>query len=235
MRSVALLSSAVLSAAILAACDGGAAEPPFLRETSPTPTAEVTSAPEPTPTIETTPTTVPDTPPPLPESGDLEGFRSFAEQIETAVRAREADFFLDVASTATVTCPNVFVQQCEGQPAGSEVHGISVGWWRSEGTIVEPDQFREDIASYLDSLAQPALHAIGQRETPLGAPQGPAFFTVVVSADDPQNTTRVFEFIFTDEGWRMSLDLRVSTLAEEWLNGECSECYDHWERWEGTP
>jgi hypothetical protein len=235
VRALFLLSGAALSAAVLTACDGGATEPPFLPETSPTPAAEATLAPEPTPTAEPTPTTVPDTPTPLPDSGDLEGFRSFAEQIETAVRAREADFFLDVASTATVTCPNAFVQQCAGQPAGSEVHGINVGLWRSEGTIVEPDQFRERLASYLDSLAQPTLHAIGQRESPIGAPQGPAFFAVVASVDDLQNTTRVFEFIFTDEGWRMSLDLKVSILAEEWLNGECSECYDHWERWEDTP
>jgi hypothetical protein len=233
VRTLSLLSSTVLSAAVLTACDSEVTEPPFLPETSPAPTVEATVTPTPTPTA--TPTPRPETPTPPPESGGLDGFLTFAEQIEAAVTAREADFFLDVTSTATVTCPNEFVQQCEGRPAGSEIHGINVGWWRSEGTILEPDQFRQEVASYLDSLAEPTLHAIGQRVNPLGAAQGPAFFAVVVSADDPQNTTRVFEFIFTDEGWRMSLDLRVSALAEEWLNGDCTECYDYWERWEVTP
>ncbi len=233
MRALAILAGTVASVAVLAACDSGVTEPPFLPETSPTPTAEAPVTPTPAPTP--TPTPAPETPTPPPQSGGMEGFRSFAEQIEAAVKARDADFFFDIASTATATCPNEFVQQCEGQPEGSEVQGINVGWWHSEGTILEPDQFRQEVASYLDSLAQPALYAIGRRQNPLGAPEGPSFFAVVVSADDPQNTTRVFEFIFTDEAWRMSLDLRVSALAEEWLNGDCSDCYDHWELWEGTP
>jgi hypothetical protein len=241
VRALPVLSGAALLAAVLTACDGGVTEPPFLPETSPTPTLEATVTPTATPTATVTPTaaptatpTPPETPTPPPESGGLDGFRAFAEQIETAVTARDVDFFLEVASIASATCPNVFVQQCEGQPEGSEVQGINVGFWRSEGTILDPDQFRQQLASYLNSLHQPALHAIAQRETPIGTPQGPAFLAVVVSADDPQNTARVFEFIFTDEGWQMSLDLNVSGLAGEWLSGNCDECYDHWEQWEGT-
>ena len=82
----------------------------------------------------------------------MEDFRAFARQIEAAVKARDADFFLDVASIATAICPSVFVQQCEGQPEGSEVRGINVGFWRSEGTIVEPGQFR--LNAIITSLPQ---------------------------------------------------------------------------------
>jgi len=226
VRALALLGGASLALLLAgaAACDD-ARKPPFLPEASPTVTAEATPTAQPTPSPTATA---------APDPGSMEDFRAFARQIEAAVKARDAEFLLDVASIATVICPSVFVQQCDGQPEGSEVHGINVGFWRSEGTIVEPGQFRQEVASYLDSLAQPALHAIGRRAKPLGAALGPAFFAVIVSADDPQNTTRVFEFIFTDEGWRMSLDLRVSALAEEWLSSGCSECYDQWERWEGT-
>jgi hypothetical protein len=228
VRALALLGGGSLALLLAAAvaCDD-ARKPPFLPEASPTVTAEATPTAVPTPTSVATPTAVP-------EEGGMTGFRAFARKIEAAVKARDAEFFMGIARISTIVCPSEFEARCEGQPDGSEVHGINVGFWRSEGTIVEPDQFRQDVASYLDSLAQPTLHAIGRRANPLGAAQGPAFLAVVVSADDPQNTTRVFEFIFTDEGWRMSLDLRVSALAEEWLSGGCRECYAEWERWEGT-
>ena len=72
MRTLSLLSSTVLPAAVLTACDSEVTEPPFLPETSPTP-AEVATA---TATPEPTATTIP---------ADLEGFRAFAVHVEEVV------------------------------------------------------------------------------------------------------------------------------------------------------
>ena len=59
MRALALLSGAALSVAVLAACDGGATEPPFLVEISPLPTATATPTADLTPTVVPTRTTAP--------------------------------------------------------------------------------------------------------------------------------------------------------------------------------
>ena len=67
MRAAALLSGAALSTAVLTACNGGAAEPPFLVEISPLPTATAT------PTADLTPTVVP-TPTPAPEPAPSRAF-----------------------------------------------------------------------------------------------------------------------------------------------------------------
>jgi len=29
--------------------------------------------------------------------------------------------------------------------------------------------------------------------------------------------------------------VEAGVLFEEWLTSDCTGCYDHWERWEGTP
>lgn len=61
MRALALLSGAVLSAAVvLIACDGGASEAPFLVEISPIPTTTPTPTADLTPTVVPTPTTAPE-------------------------------------------------------------------------------------------------------------------------------------------------------------------------------
>jgi hypothetical protein len=221
VRTVALLSGAALSAAVLTACDSGATEPPFLPETSPTPTEEATSAPEATPAA---------TP------ADLESFRAFAPQIEAAVEARDADFFMDIANISSVTCPEGLEPRCESQPPGTIVEGIHLGRWLAEGSLLSVDDFREGLRHYLASLVDPTLYAIaGPGRNISGMINAPAFFAVVASTDDLANTTRVFAFVAENGEWRMPVVINTSNLAADWLSGECSICYDHWERWEGTP
>jgi len=221
VRALSLLSGVALSTAVLTACDGGVTEPPFLPETSPTPTVETTLTPEPTPTV---------------SPADLESFRAFAPQVETALEARDVDFFLEIAMTSTITCPDEFEPRCEGQPPGTIVEGIWLGRWQIEASLLTRDSFRERLAAYLESLANPTVYAIGQLSGDVGGTvETPAFFAVVGSPDDLPNTTAVFEFEMMEGAWRMPLVSEISVLTEEWLSGKCTECYDHWERWEGTP
>lgn len=213
-----LVPGAALLAAVLTACDGGVTEPPFLPETSPTPAAIAT--PEATATVAT---------------GDLEGFRVFAGQVEAALEGRDVDFFMAIAEMSSMTCPSEFEPRCEGQPGGTVIEGIWHGRWRSEGTLLTSDSFRDEVTAYLDSLSHPTLYAVALLDRYVGGIiGGPAFFAVAASSDDLLTTTRVFEFVWQDGNWRMPLVMEAPVLAEEWLTGDCDDCYDDWERWEGT-
>ena len=45
----------------------------------------------------------------------------------------------------------------------------------------------------------------------------------------------MFEFVDSGGNWQFASVMEAPVLAEEWLNGNCAECYSEWERWEGTP
>lgn len=207
-----MLSVAALAVNAFAACDSEVREPPFLREPTPTVTVGV-----PDDTV---------APP-----ADFESFRRLAPEIETAIRGRNADFFLGVAQTSSVTCPHEFEPRCEGQPEGTVVEGVSLGFWRSEGSLLTREEMRDDLAQYFRSLNEPALHALAWG--PEADAAGPTAYAVAVSTDDPENTTRVLGFVPQDGAWRMLQVIVVPVLADEWLSGDCTDCYDHWERWDG--
>ena len=229
MKAPALLAGASLALLVTAAACDDATKPPFLPEASPSPAMQAT------PTAPATPkatATAPATP------ADLDGFRAFAVHVEEAVRSRDADWFTNMATVVSLVCPMNYPTQsmCEGMPEGTVVRGIQTGGWRSEVQLQPIDEFRSSTAQYLSSLADPTLFAIAAADRDVGGSiGGPAVFAVVVSADDPSNTTRVFEFVEYGGAWSMPLVIYVSNLASEWLNGNCGECYDRWERWEGNP
>lgn len=211
----------------IAACDGDEAAE------TPTPVGRAT----PTVTVEAEPTREPT---PVPETGGMDGFRAFAQQIELAIADRDDQFFIDGAKISTTTCPNEFEPRCDDQPVGTVIEGVWMGLWRSEGSLPALDSLSEDLAGYLGSLSNPMLYAIGDNSGHVSAFFGleNAFFAVVVSSDDPVNTTRVVTFEFSPEerGWQTAMVTKVGTsLTEEWISGDCTECYDHWERWDGAP
>ena len=224
MRALALLVAASLSLTVLVACDG-ARKPPFLPETSPTATAQAT----PTVAATSAPTATA-----APTPGSMEDFRAFARQIEAAVEARDAGFFMASAKSSTVFCPNAFESRCDGQPDGATLEGIWFGRWRSEGSLFTKDEMRASITAYLNSLSDPTLHAIGRRDG-AGLVGEVSFFAVVVSAERPEVSTYVFEFVPSGAAWRFASVIEAPVLAAEWLTGGCDECYAQWERWEGTP
>jgi hypothetical protein len=163
----------------------------------------------------------------------MESFRAFAPQIEAAVKARDAGFFMGIGKISTIVCPNEFESRCDGQPDGAQIEGVWFGRWRSEGSLLSEDGMREAISTYLDSLADPALHAIGRRDG-AGLVGEVSFFGVVNSAERPEESTYVFEFVPSGSAWRFASVMEAPVLAEEWLSGDCAECYAEWERWEGT-
>ena len=225
MRALALLGGAALALLLGAVACDDATKPPFLPEASPTATAQATP---------TAPLTPLPTAPAAPAPGSMEDFRAFARQIEAAVKAGDAEFFMAAAKSSTIVCPNEFESRCEGQPDGTQIEGIWFGRWRSEGSLFTKDEMRASITAYLNSLSDPTLQAIGRRDG--AGPVGEvSFFAVVASSERPEESTYVFEFIPPGAAWRFASVMEAPVLAEEWLNGSCAECYTDWERWEGTP
>jgi len=222
VRALALLADESLALLLATAACDDATKPPFLPEASPTATTEATSTAQPTPAM----------------PADLEGFRAFAAHLDEAVRSRDADWITNMATVSSLICPMNYPTQsiCDGLPEGTVVRGIQTGRWRSEGQLQPIDEFRSSTLQYLSSLADPTLFAIAAADRYVGGSiGGPAVFAVVVSADDPSNTTHVFEFVEHGGAWSMPLVIYVSNLNSEWLTGDCAECYDRWERWEGNP
>jgi hypothetical protein len=250
VRALSLLSGAALSTAVLIACDGGATEPPFLLETSPTPTAEITVTPEPTPTAIPTPTAAPETPTPTPECDGMDCFRAFAVLIEAALAGNDASFFADRSVEDEITCTgDEQIGPCMDQPAGTVVRGIPCGIAQSEGTFLSPDDYAATLADWfadarpdlsdeygsgglaLYALAHSPADAMGQ-EAHQGIVTG-----IFTSGPDAFRQARILSFQFLDGSWRLTFELFAAAplTPEPYLSGECSECYDHWERWEGAP
>ena len=225
MRALALLAGASLALLLAAAACDDARKPPFLPEASPTATAEATQTAQPTPTPTATA---------APAPGSMEDFRAIARQIETAVKARDAEFFMGIAKSSTIVCPNEFESRCEGQPDGTQIEGVWFGRWRSEGSLFTEDETTASITAYLNALSGPTLQAIGRRDGG-GLVGEVSFFAVVASSEQPEESTYVFEFVHSGGIWQFASVMEAPVLAEEWLNGNCAECYSEWERWEGTP
>ena len=173
------------------------------------------------------------------EAGGIEGFRAFAPQIQAAVQSADADFFLDRAEISTTTCPNEFEPRCDGQPEGATFDGIWLAYWRSEGSLLTVEQMRDELSGYLESLSTPELRALAfdSREGEGSHITGPTpvSYAVISGEGDPAETTRIIEFKFSEGEWRTRVLMVGGPLSEEdWLSGTCTDCYEEWERWEGS-
>ena len=218
MRSIALLSGAVLSAAVLSACDGGAAEPPFLPDTSPTVTA---------------------TPTPDPEA-ELESFREFARLIDDAVEDGDGSLVESRAVSNVefvVEGDLVLLGELSGRLRSSFESLVS------NALADQSDEFGTGEAN-LSALARRAKHpAYGEnRYQAVVTAIVPQSRSAHAPYNAPYRSIAVYEFAVRDGRWWLVLVLMDphSGMTTEpspaaWLRGECDTCFDHWERWEGPP
>ena len=68
--------------------------------------------------------------------------------------------------------------------------------------------------------------------------QGATITLTIVTAIGPSLHRRigVYGFTFRDDRWRLVMvSMDPGWSPEVPLTGDCAGCYDHWERWEGTP
>jgi hypothetical protein len=167
----------------------------------------------------------------------MEGFRLFAGQIEAAIRAGDEEFFLQRAETSTLVCPNEFEPRCSGQADGSSVEGIWLAHWQSEGSLLTLEDFGSEVSNYLDSLSAPILLALATDSRATGSLVGdepPVFFAIVGEEGDPVDLVRVFELRFAGQEWRVKVMMTVPVGNDDWVSGACADCYEDWERWEGS-
>ena len=241
----------ILSAAALTACDGGATEPPFLPEASPTPTAQATLVPEATPTAVPTPTAAPETPTPPPQSGDMDGFRAFAALIDAALADDDASFFADRGVEDEMTCAgDEQLGPCAGQPAGAVLTGIPGAAAQSDAfglftpadyAAMLRDWFANARPDQSDEYGSGGLALYALAHSPTDTTGEEAYLAIVTgiftSGPDAFRQARILSFQSLDGSWRLTFELfaTVPQTATDWLSGECADCYDHWERWEGTP
>ena len=234
MRALALLAGASLALLLAAAACDDARKPPFLPEASPSPAATAT------------PTSIPDTPTPPPESGGPGGFRAFASQIDAAIADAKGRIFIDRAQLSEVTCTGEEeLGPCTGEAAGM-VDGVWQGLWRTDAVgLVPPEQIAFGFESFVADAQVGESDAFGAGGAVLYAlasgrqDEGEAFYavmTAIFAGDEGlERRITVYQFTFDGERWRLYGVFEAGALYEEWLSGECGECYDRWERWEGNP
>ncbi len=249
MRAAALLSGVTLSAAVLTACNGGATEPPFLPEESPTPTAAAQPTAE--PTVVAMPTAVSETPTPPPESGGMDGFRAFAALIDAALAENDASFFAGRGVEDELVCTGEEVlSPCSAYPPGTILRGIPYGIYASDASgLAPPDEYEVMVESWFASArpdrndefgsGAPTLYALAHRmANPVAQEAYLAIVTAIVLREGvDERQSRILAFQVVEGRWRL-IDETFAWpphTRDQWLSGECTECYDHWERWEGTP
>jgi hypothetical protein len=234
---------AVLTAACLLLAGCGAEEEdgtatPGLEET---PAVELTA----TPTVEETPG---------PETAGFDAFRAFAQQIETAVEGRDARFFVERARLAELTCTGEeFPLPCAGQPAGTTLVGIWSRAWASDASaLLSPEEYALWLEDYFSTALGDLSDNYGSGVLTLyalahGEAEGAEVFRAITTSivdryptGTPMGKTEreahVFDFKFENGQWQFTGEIAAltSVTSPDWLSGDCAECYDRWERWEGA-
>ena len=223
MRALPLLAGGTTCAILVAgavACDE-ATKPPFLPEASPTA-----------------------------ETGGLDGFRAFAGQIDAALVEGDGSFFADRGEEIDMTCAgDEQLGPCAGQPAGTVLRGIPGTAWQSDAFALFPtddyeslleDWFAEAMLDQSDEFGDGAVKLFALAQLGGGNSEFLAITTAILNtgpATEVQRQARMLRFAFEEGAWKLRGEIlgAVSFTAEPWLSGNCAECYDQWERWEGTP
>ena len=218
-------------------------------------TATETSAPtgiptpQPTSTASAAPSGPFGSPPP-----EVASFREFARQIEDAVAAGDSAFFVDRAKYVHLTCEGEEqLGPCSDWPGGTVITGIPGSAWHSDASaIFSAEEYtayftrywsagRSDLSDEYGSGSL-RLYALASRQ----AQDSRLFSAITTSIVDNYPTgyligrsereAHVFNFELVESRWTFVSEIAatVSLAAGDWLSGNCSECYDYWERWEGA-
>lgn len=223
-----VFATVLVIAALTLACNGddNADNDPTAR----TPAPDTTAAPTNTPT---------------PTGGDV-GFRTFAAQIDAAIRAGDIGFFRERMITVPVDCATAPDAGEIGGPVCPEpdarYDGFATGTWRSEGGIVPADSaatafehlFDEQLAGTSDEFGDGAagVYALnvqtGDYKAAISALVArPADF----AGDGPLRAALSTSWVFDDGEWRMEGPLIIAyVLAEDFLRPSPESGYDAWER-----
>lgn len=152
-------------------------------------------------------------------------FDVYAQVLADAISNASTDPFLDNPVITESECPNELTD-C-GVPAPTVIQGVVIGRWRSEGLPVPLDEFETQLANYL--ATGPTLQAIAQKNAE-GEDGTPAYYAITAVEGDA-TTTAYFIFKEDSGAFRLQAMVLAPVLGEEWLSGDCAECYDQWQEW----
>jgi hypothetical protein len=245
-RLPVMLSSTilVLSGFVLAACAGGKEGGTATSTASPQLQSSPTATPTPSPT-------------PVVEPLEFRSFRTFAEQIDRALRERDSQFFVDRAVVSEVRCGGDEQQgMCVDQPAGTTFRGVwSVGAHSGYIKIVSLEDYQEHLLSYLDAASPLQADELGGGDVALyGLASSPigrrsifvsegqrAFYAITSAIFAPGSgyTREVRAFVFSGDhsDWHFAGELLVRfgpdamEIYRAWLSGGPTWYYDYWEPW----
>lgn len=179
------------------------------------------------------------------ETAGLDGFRAFAPQIADALAQGGTAFFADRALVSETVCAGDEESgACFGQTKGTVMRGIPGAVAESDAVSLFPlDEYPDVLRDWFTSASpdgSPTLWAIAHR--PAGEGRDDAYqavVTAVIVVGQAGSTVlrqqgRVFDFQFVDGRWRLSGELYASLpeTIRPWRYDDCSDCYDHWERWQ---
>ena len=241
MRALPLLVGGSLALLLAAAACDDATKPPFLSEGSPSGAAQATPTAPATPGPTATAASAP---------GSMEDFRAFAALIDAALAEGDASFFSDRGEEMEVTCQgDEQLGFCMGQPPGTIFRGIPGTAWQSDAFALFPtddyeslleDWFAEALLDQSDEFGDGAVKLFALAQLGGGDGEFLAITTAILNtgpATEVQRQARMLRFAFEEGAWKLRGEIlgAVSFTAEPWLSGNCTDCYDQWERWEGAP
>jgi hypothetical protein len=236
---IAVVSSAIV---ILVGCsEEKEAEPPTPSATATLESASPTAYVSPSASATPEPTRITGSP-----SADFEQFRVFAAEIDVAIASGNAEFFAARGVEMEVTCKgDEQLGQCTNQPAGTIIRGIPGAAWRSDaGALIPRAEYGPFVSEWFTSAlpnesdkyggGSPRLLALA--ESSAGEQRAIASLIRDAGASSIQRQCRVFRFSLVDGSWVLSGEYfcYATQTSEDWLSGQCSQCYAYWESWEGS-
>jgi hypothetical protein len=161
---LAMAIIAVSAAVVLVAC--GSSSPATPKPTLPTPTPSATVSP--TPTSEPTSSPLTANAPEVQDVLALEGFSDFAREFAAAVKANDAQFFIDRGYVHSEVCSGGGMGgiPCPSGQTSVPVEVIFVGAWNSEGDYFTKDLYDDLVTNYLSSSTAPnaTIYAVGHEK-----------------------------------------------------------------------
>jgi hypothetical protein len=179
----------------------------------------------------------------------LTAFGTFAQQVDAAVQAQDANFFSNLGVEQTITCTgNESGGPCEGQPANTTFTGIlGVAWQSDAGSYTPIAAYNTMIAQWFSDAMPAQTDSYGNGVPRLAAIAGDSvngdFYAIATLILDTSSTqslgiqrqSRAFRFAPDGSG---GFDLTgevlgaVSATADQWLGGPCTGCYyDSFQTW----
>jgi len=196
-----------------------------------------------------------------PAPAGFAGFREFAAAIRGALEAEDAGFFLARAPVQEGICTGRETEPpCAGQQAGAKYRGNLLQAGDGDPLLIPEEQYAEQLLSYLTGAVTSLSDQLGAGEVTLVAlatpprsddriedllPSGRSAYYAITSGivnrgSDNSREVHVLVFSPGDADWDYIGEVLVpgggipAEVYAGWLSGSCRDCYDYFERWEGT-